>query len=135
MLLLATVLSVDEVLLLLLVAVLSVDEVLVLLLATVLSVDEVLEMPLDASDEVEVLDLRDDELLSFEVEVCVLDDDFTLVEMLTDFDVDVEAEEDLTELDVDVFEVVEVCTDVELEVTVDVPIMYISSLLPAPQYS
>jgi hypothetical protein len=116
--------------------VLVVEVWLVLLLTTVLSVDDVLEMPRDASDEVEVLVLREDELLSFEDDVCVLDDDFTLLEELTDFDVDVEAEEDATELDVDAFDEVEMCTDVELEeLAVEVPILYKSSLLPAPQYS
>jgi len=98
-------------------------------------------------DDVEVVELRDDELLAFKVEVDfdVEDDVFEVVE-LTDFTVDVVVEEDLTELDVDVFEVVEIFTDVELELltfdvtelevlVADCPSMYISSLFPAPQYS
>ncbi len=128
----------------------TVDDLLVLLLVTVLNVDEVL---VSARDELEVVELRDDELLAFEVEVDfevedifdVEDDVFEVVE-LTDFNVDVVVEEDLTELDVDVLEVGEIFTDVELELlTLDVaelevlaadcPSLYISSLFPAPQYS
>lgn len=131
----------------------TVEDLLVLLLLTVLNVDEVL---VSVRDDVEVVELRDDELLAFEVEVDfeaeddfeVEDDVFEVVE-LTDFTVDVVVEEDLTELDIDVFDVVEVVesfTDVELELlTMDVTklevlvadctSMYISSLFPAPQYS
>ena len=122
----------------------TVEDLLVLLLFTVLNVDEVL---VSARDDVEVVELRDDELLAFEVEVDfdVEDDVFEVVE-LTDFTVDVVVEEDLTELDVDVFDVVEIFTDVELELltfdvtelevlVADCPSMYISSLFPAPQYS
>jgi len=122
----------------------TVEDLLVLLLLTVVNVDEVL---VSVRDDVEVVELRDDELLAFEVEVDfdVEDDVFEVVE-LTDFTVDVVVEEDLTELDVDVFEVVEIFTDVELELltfdvtelevlVADCPSMYISSLFPAPQYS
>lgn len=129
-----------------------VEDLLVLLLFTVLNVDEVL---VSIRDDVEVVELRDDELLAFEVEVDfevedkfdVEDDVFEVVE-LTDFTVDVVLEEGLPELDVDVFEVVENLTDVELELELltfnvtelevlvaDCPSMYISSLFPAPQYS
>ena len=122
----------------------TVEDLLVLLLLTVVNVDEVL---VSVRDDVEVVELRDDELLAFKVEVDfdVEDDVFEVVE-LTDFTVDVVVEEDLTELDVDVFEVVEIFTDVELELltfdvtelevlVADCPSMYISSLFPAPQYS
>jgi hypothetical protein len=122
----------------------TVEDLLVLLLLTVLNVDEVL---VSVRDDVEVVELRDDELLAFEVEVDfdVEDDVFEVVE-LTDFTVDVVIEEDLTELDVDVLDVVESFTDVELELltfdvaelevlVADCPSMYISSLFPAPQYS
>ena len=122
----------------------TVEDLLVLLLLTVVNVDEVL---VSVRDDVEVVELRDDELLAFEVEVDfdVEDDIFEVVE-LTDFTVDVVVEKDLTELDVDVFEVVEIFTDVELELlpfdvtelevlVADCPSMYISSLFPAPQYS
>jgi hypothetical protein len=120
------------------VGVAEVVEDLLVLLTTVLSVDDVLESARDESDAVEVLDLEDDELVSFELlDDFVEDDDFALLVLLTDFDVDVVVEETLTELDVDVFDVVEVCTDVELELltAVVVPILYISNLFPAPQYS
>lgn len=124
------------------VGVAEVVEDLLVLLTTVLSVDDVLERSRDASDDVEVLDLEDDELVSFELlddfveDDFVDDDDFVLLVLLTDFDVDVEVE-GLTELDVDVFDVVEVCTDVELELltAVVVPSLYNSNLFPAPQYS
>lgn len=111
----------------------TVEDLLVLLLLTVVNVDEVL---VSVRDDVEVVELRDDELLAFKVEVDfdVEDDVFEVVE-LTDFDVDV--------LDV---VVVEIFTDVELELltfdvtelevlVADCPSMYISSLFPAPQYS
>jgi len=117
----------------------AVEVLLVLLLTTVLSVDDVLVRVRAATDDVEVLDLRD-ELVSFELVDDFVedeDDDFVLLEVLTDFDVDVLVEEGLTELVVDVFDVVEVCTDVELDevLTVTVPILYISRRFPAPQYS
>jgi hypothetical protein len=104
-----------------------VEVLLVLLPTTVLSVDDVLVRVRGVTDEVEVLDLRDDELVSFEVVDDFVedeDDNFVLLEVLTDFDVDV-------------FDVVEVCTDVELDevLTVTVPILYISRRFPAPQYS
>jgi phosphatidate phosphatase PAH1 len=122
----------------------TVEDLLVLLLFTVLNVDEAL---VSTRDDVEVVELRDDELLAFEVEVDfnVEDDVFEVVEP-TDFTVDVVVEEDLTELDVDVLDVVESFTDVELELltsdvaelevlVADCPSMYISNLFPAPQYS
>jgi hypothetical protein len=118
----------------------AVEVLLVLLLTMVLSVDDVLVRVWAVTDDVEVLDLRDDELVSFELVDDFVedeDDDFVLLEVLTDFDVDVLVEEGLTELVVDVFDVVEVCTDVELDevLTVTVPILYISRRFPAPQYS
>jgi hypothetical protein len=113
------------------VVVVVMEDLVVLLLTTVLSVDEVLVRVRAAIEDVEVLDLRDDELVSFElVEDFVEDEDndFVLLDVLTDFDVDVEVDEGLTELDV--------CTDVELdEVLTAVPILYISRRFPAPQYS
>jgi hypothetical protein len=115
----------------------TVEDLLELLLTTVLSVDDVLVRVRGRTDDVEVLDLRDDKLLSFEmVDSNVEEVNFELLEVLTDLTVDVEIWGDLTELDVDVFDEVEGFTDVELEVlTVDVPSMYISKRLPAPQYS
>lgn len=82
-----------------------------------------------------MLDLRLDELVTFEL---VVEDDLGLLELLTDFDVDVEVvleDEGLTELEVDVFDEVEMCTDDELELATVEPSMYISSRFPAPQYS
>jgi hypothetical protein len=69
-----------------------VEVLLVLLPTTVLSVDDVLVRVRGVTDDVEVLDLRDDELVSFEVVDDFIedeDDNFMLLEVLTDFDVDV----------------------------------------------
>ena len=115
----------------------TVEDLLELLLTTVLSVDEALARVRVAIDDVKELDLVLDELLSFElVDDFEEDNDLRVLELLTDFDVDVEAVEVLTELVVDVFDVVEDFTDAELELlTMEVPSMYISSRFPAPQYS
>ena len=66
-----------------------------------------------------MLDLRPDELVTFEL---VVEDDLRLLELLT-------------ELEVDVFDEVEMCTDDELELATVEPCVYISNRFPAPQYS
>ena len=117
--------------------------VLVLLLFTVLSVDEVLVSERDDVEVVELRDdellafeVEEEDVFEVEDDFDVEEDVFEVVE-LTDFDVDV-LDVVVVEIFTDVELELELLTlDVaELEVlAADCPSLYISSLFPAPQYS